>query len=309
MLVPAYTFPATANAVVRAGHVPVLSDICPQRWTLTPAIARDALARERFDAVLPVAVFGVAILVEAWDAFNAQTGVPVIVDAAAALGAMEGARRVVVAYSLPATKPLGIGEGDVIATTDAAFAARVRKMINHGFEAGEVTTAGTNARLCEYASAIGLAQLARWPRILARRRVIWNRYRERLAGVAAVRCRKAPTITRRGAHGNDGRRRDGRCKCARRGVDRNASLVRAAAPRAPRVRERSARAARGRSRQHRPRCHARDRPALPYASSARRHRPRGANACPMPDCGARHCERLATAAAAKTTLSAVDRAS
>ena len=186
MLVPAYTFPATANAVVRAGHVPVLSDICPQRWTLTPAIARDALARERFDALLPVAVFGVAILVEAWDAFNARTGVPVIVDAAAALGAMEGARRVVVAYSLHATKPLGIGEGDVIATTDAAFAARVRKMINHGFEAGEVTTAGTNARLCEYASAIGLAQLARWPRILARRRVIWNRYRERLAGVAAV---------------------------------------------------------------------------------------------------------------------------
>ena len=186
ILVPAYTFPATANAVIRAGHVPVLSDICPDHWTLTPAIAHAALQRERFDAVLPVAVFGARLPVEAWDAFNEATGVPVIIDAAAALGAMEGGRRAIVVYSLHATKPMGIGEGGVVASTSAAFAASVRRMINHGFDKGEVTVAGTNARLSEYAAAIGLAQLSRWPGVLERRRTIWNRYRERLAEVPRV---------------------------------------------------------------------------------------------------------------------------
>jgi len=186
VLLPAYTFPATANAVLRAGHVPVLCDICPDTWSLTPALARAALARERFDAVLPVAVFGVPLPVEAWDAFGVETGVPVIIDAAAALGAMGGAQRAVIAYSLHATKPLGIGEGGVVATASAAFAARVRRMANHGFESGEVTTPGTNARLSEYAAAIGLAQLARWPCVFARRRAIWNRYRDGLADVRGV---------------------------------------------------------------------------------------------------------------------------
>jgi dTDP-4-amino-4,6-dideoxygalactose transaminase len=186
VLVPTYTFPATANAVVRTGHVPVLSDVCPRQWTLTPSMARAALERERIDAVMPVAVFGARLPVAAWDAFSATTGVPVLIDAAAALGAIEGGARVVVAYSLHATKPLGIGEGGVIASANADFATRARRMVNHGFQGGLVTVAGTNARLSEYAAAIGLAQLARWPRVLARRRALWNRYRALLADVPGV---------------------------------------------------------------------------------------------------------------------------
>ena len=186
VLVPAYTFPATANAVIRAGHVPVLTDICPQRWTLTPAIARAAIAAEKVDAVMPVAVFGARLPVEEWDAFSDETGIPVIIDAAAALGAMHGGRRVIVAYSLHATKPLGIGEGGVIASANEAFASSARRFINHGFEGGQAAIAGTNARLSEYAAAIGLAQLARWPRVLERRRAIWDRYRERLAELRGI---------------------------------------------------------------------------------------------------------------------------
>jgi len=186
VLVPSYTFPATANAVLRAGHVPVLSDICPRQWTLTPALACAALEHERIDAVMPVAVFGARLPVAAWDAFSATTGVPVIIDAAAALGSMGGGARVFVAYSLHATKPLGIGEGGVIASASADFATRARRMINHGFEGRVVTVAGTNARLSEYAAAIGLAQLARGPRVLERRRALWNRYRAFLADVPGV---------------------------------------------------------------------------------------------------------------------------
>lgn len=186
VLVPAYTFPATANAVVRAGHVPVLSDVCAQCWALTPALAHRALERERVDAVVPVSVFGTSLPVPEWDQFVESTDVPVLIDAAAALGTLGGGRRVVVAFSLHATKPLGIGEGGLVATADSAFAARVRRIINHGFESGRVAVAGTNARLNEYAAAVGLAQLARCDRVRERRRMVWDRYVARLSNVPGV---------------------------------------------------------------------------------------------------------------------------
>jgi dTDP-4-amino-4,6-dideoxygalactose transaminase len=162
---------------------------------LTPAIARSALEREHFDAVVPVAAFGAQLPVAEWDAFAAATGVSVVIDGAAALGTLGGGEQVIVAYSLHATKPLGIGEGGVIATADGAFATRVRRTINHGFETGQVTVAGTNARLGEFAAAVGLAQLARWPGLLDKRRALWTRYRKRLAqlpSVAIQRCADDP---------------------------------------------------------------------------------------------------------------------
>lgn len=186
VLVPAYTFPATANAVIRTGHVPVLSDVDADHWTLTPALARANIERHGCGAVLPVAVYGCPMPVAQWDAFADATGVPVLIDAAAALGTVGAGDRVIVAYSLHATKPLGIGEGGVVATRDRVLATRLRRAINHGFESGRVADPGTNARLSEYAAAIGLAQIGRWPVLLARRRAIWQRYRDALGGVPSL---------------------------------------------------------------------------------------------------------------------------
>lgn len=191
VLVPAYTFPATANAVIRTGHVPVLCDVCPERWTLTPELARRLAERLGCGAVVPVAVHGCSMPVAQWDAFAESTGLPVLIDAAAALANVACGRRVVVAYSLHATKPLGVGEGGIIATRDRALASRVRSALNHGFgshpaDADRIATPGTNARLSEYAAAVGLAQLARWPSLLEQRRELWRRYRNALQTLPSV---------------------------------------------------------------------------------------------------------------------------
>jgi len=187
VLLPALTFPATALAVSRCGAEPVFGDVAADSWTMTPAIAREALARERIDAVMPVACFGFPLPAAEWDEFVRETGVAVLADAAAALGAQPLGERVHWAFSLHATKPMGVGEGGLFVTRDSALAEAVRRLANFGFEHGVVqSTHGTNAKMSEYAAAVGLAQLERWPRLLERRRVVFDDYRRRLQGLPQV---------------------------------------------------------------------------------------------------------------------------
>lgn len=187
VLLPALTFPATALAVARCGAEPVLCDVAADTWSLTPAIARAALAHGRIDAVMPVACFGCPLPADDWDRFACDTGVPVLADAAAALGVQAVGRRVHWAFSLHATKPMGVGEGGLLVTADEALAERVRRLSNFGFEHFVVASRrGTNAKMSEYAAAVGLAQLERWPRLLRRRREVFDDYRRRLAALPQV---------------------------------------------------------------------------------------------------------------------------
>jgi dTDP-4-amino-4,6-dideoxygalactose transaminase len=188
VLMPALTFPATAIAASRCGAEPVFADVCADSWLMTPAIARDALAHGRIDALMPVAAFGHPLPADEWDDFARDTGMPVLVDAAAALGTQRIGSRTHWAFSLHATKPMGIGEGGAFVSPDAALAEEVRRLANFGFDHGVVhSTNGTNAKLSEYAAAVGLAQLQRWPRLQERRRAVFDDYRRRLAGLAQIR--------------------------------------------------------------------------------------------------------------------------
>ncbi len=186
VLVPAFTFPATASAVLRAGLEPRVADVDPASWALAPEAAAPLIERHRCRAVIPVAVFGCAIDVAGWDAYAAATGIPVLVDAAAGLGVHEVGRHVHTAFSLHATKPMGIGEGGVVVTADGELAERVRRMSNFGFAAGRAMMVGTNAKLSEYAAAVGLAQLERWPRLRALRGALWDRYWPLLRAIDGV---------------------------------------------------------------------------------------------------------------------------
>ena len=194
VLLPALTFPATAQAVARCGAEPVLCDVAPEHWTMTPAIAGEALAHGRIDAVMPVATFGCPLPADEWDRFVGETGVPVLADAAAALGVQKPGRRVHWAFSLHATKPMGVGEGGLFVSADAVLADRVRRLANFGFEhAVAQSSHGTNAKLSEYAAAVGLVQLQRWPRLLQRRREVFDEYRGRLAALPQVRLQRLET--------------------------------------------------------------------------------------------------------------------
>jgi dTDP-4-amino-4,6-dideoxygalactose transaminase len=189
VLVPSLTFVATATAVLRAGCVPVAADVDPESWLLTPAIAREARKHRDIAAVMPVATFGAPQDAGAWDRFTAETGTPVLIDAAGAFGNQGVGSSTAVVVSMHATKSLGIGEGGFVAARDQSFLDEVRRLSNFGIRlpSGIVGQAGTNAKLSEYHAAVGLAALARWPERARVRRELGARYR----GMLDLRCAKA----------------------------------------------------------------------------------------------------------------------
>jgi dTDP-4-amino-4,6-dideoxygalactose transaminase len=161
---PSWTFVATAHAVRMARLVPWFVDVDPAEGELTPDLLRKrlAMAPGKVTAAIPVAVMGRPLDLAAWRGFQDDTGVRVVVDAAAGFDATRSAP-VPVMVSLHATKALGIGEGAFIATEDHELSQRLRAMTNFGFLGDRISRhVATNAKLSEYAAAVGLAALDLW---------------------------------------------------------------------------------------------------------------------------------------------------
>lgn len=161
---PAYTFVASAHAVIAAGLTPWFLDVDGDDWMLRPETVRNALATAPgpVSAVMPVAAFGAMPDLDAWKTLRDDTGLAVVLDAAAAFDQTQDADLPTI-VSLHATKVLGIGEGGFLATRDADLAARVRQLTTYGFQGSRISKiAATNAKLSEYACAVGLAALDNW---------------------------------------------------------------------------------------------------------------------------------------------------
>ncbi len=187
-IVPAWTFPASPAAAVAAGLVPWLVDVDEATWALDPARVKALLPKAPGPvvAVMPVSPFGSPLDVAAWDAFQAETGIPVVVDAAAAFDSRPAGTLASV-VSLHATKIFGVGEGGVVVSRDLELIQRVRRASNFGFAPGaRVIERGTNAKMSEYTAAVGLAGLDRWPQHRALYQALADAYREALAGVPGV---------------------------------------------------------------------------------------------------------------------------
>jgi len=180
VLLPDFTFVATATAVMRSGFQPVVGDVDPRSWLLTPAIAHRAHTERAVDAVMPVATFGCPQDADAWDRFSEETGLPVVIDAAGAFGNQRVGRRAHVVFSLHATKALGAGEGGFVVSQDAALVERIRRLSNFGIDVttGIVDRPGTNAKLSEYHAAVALAALGTWPARANARRTQWRTFLE-----------------------------------------------------------------------------------------------------------------------------------
>jgi dTDP-4-amino-4,6-dideoxygalactose transaminase len=165
VVLPAWTFVATAHAVIQAGLKPWFVDVDPETWMLDPAtvVALTADLKREVTAVIPVCAFGAMPQLAHWRAFREVTGVSVLIDAAAAFDTQHDARLPTV-VSLHATKVLGLGEGGFLATEDAGLAERVRQLTTFGFNGSrDSLIPATNAKLSEYAAAVGLAALDSWP--------------------------------------------------------------------------------------------------------------------------------------------------
>lgn len=173
VMVPAFGFAAAPMVVARLGFHPSFIDVDPVEWAATPALASAALRREtgnRPGALIVVSPFGYPIDAAAWADWQRDTGIPVILDAAASLGNQVLHPAVPTVFSMHATKPFGIGEGGMVVVGDAAAAQRLRKLSNFGFDQRIAAEIGANAKLSEWHAAVGLAQLARWPHNVAARR-------------------------------------------------------------------------------------------------------------------------------------------
>lgn len=187
VLVPSFTFVATANAVVSVGARPVFVDILEDSYTMDPADA-EARMTPRTRAIIPVHLYGnVARMGEIAEAAKRQ-GARIIEDAAQALGSTLDGRHAgtfgdIGCFSLyPAKVMTSGGEGGFAATDRPRLRDRMRMARNHGMLRGhDARMLGLNLRMPEIAAAIGRAQLARLPRFLRARR----RNAEALSGLLA----------------------------------------------------------------------------------------------------------------------------
>lgn len=193
--VAAYSWISTANVVELCGASPRFVDIDPVSHNMDPAALEVALADGEVRAVLPVHTFGRIADMPAISAVAAAAGVPVIEDAACALGAaiggvQAGAWGRAGCFSFHPRKAITTGEGGAVVTNDPELADLVRSLRNHGQEPGAATVrfvrAGFNCRMTEMQAAMGVTQMARSRQIITERRRLADRYRPLLHGSGCV---------------------------------------------------------------------------------------------------------------------------
>jgi dTDP-4-amino-4,6-dideoxygalactose transaminase len=185
---PSWSFAASAHAVLMAGLVPWLVDVEATSQQLSAEAMHDYLgsAPAKVGAVMPVMPYGLPANLSAWDRFSDETGLAVVVDAAAAFDTLRPTR-VPAVVSLHATKVLGTGEGGLVASVDGALMQRVGRVLNFGFlGTREATVVAMNGKLSEYGAAVGLAALADWATIRADFLRVCGAYRAALDGSRAV---------------------------------------------------------------------------------------------------------------------------
>jgi len=209
VVVPSFSFIATANSVRYCGAEPVFADVDVQTGNLTAATIEPALT-ERTRAVIVVHQGGLPADVEPIRALCEPRGIVVFEDAACAAGSTYrggsvGAGAALSAWSFHPRKLVTTGEGGMLSTDDAAWATRLRRLREHGMSvsaserhaSGQVTPeayleTGFNYRMTDVQAAIGLVQLSRLDGMVARRRELAGRYQQALAGVPGLRTVRDP---------------------------------------------------------------------------------------------------------------------
>jgi len=197
--VPTFTFVATANAVTYAGARPVLIDCDPGTWQLDPRLLAQELRTRADSDRLPAAVLSVDLYGQPCDygriaPLCEEFGVPLVEDAAEALGASYGDRQAgsfgaAATFSFNGNKIITTSGGGMLVSHSAELVARARHLSTQARQPGAAydhVEVGFNYRLSNLLAALGLAQLRDLDRRVARRRDINARYRERLAALPGL---------------------------------------------------------------------------------------------------------------------------
>jgi len=188
VIVPSFSFAASANAIRLVGADPVFADICYDTFTIDPASVA-SLIGPRTAGIMPVHLYGLPARMAAIEQIATAHGLAVVEDAAQAHGAQVEGRFVggmgtAGCFSFYPTKNMHTLEGGMVTTADAELARTVRLLRNQGMEhryANEIV--GMNARLTDVAAAIGRCQLRRLERCTEQRRANAAQFDARLRGV------------------------------------------------------------------------------------------------------------------------------
>jgi dTDP-4-amino-4,6-dideoxygalactose transaminase len=200
VLVADYTFPATANVVVQLGATPVLVDINLDTFTMDPEDLRRKITFQT-KAVIPVDAFGCAADFDPILAIANEHNLPVIEDAATAIGATYHGRfcgnlSTLGCFSFHPRKVITTGEGGMITTNDETLAARVKLLRSHGgVRTGawfQYEAAGFNYRLSDILSAVGIAQMKKLSWLIQRKRELVAMYNRKLSGFPGIRLPVEP---------------------------------------------------------------------------------------------------------------------
>ncbi|GAA2929318.1 DegT/DnrJ/EryC1/StrS family aminotransferase [Microbacterium luteolum] len=203
VVIPGFSFPATANAVIQQGATPVFVDIDEATFNLDPALL-DAAVTDRTRAIMPVHAFGLCADMDAINAVAARHDLPVLEDAACALGGTYGGRHAGTlgtagVYSFHPRKIITTAEGGMITTDDDELAKRIAVLRAHGAVRGELymefVEAGFNYRLSDVHAAIGLAQMTRIDDIVSGRRRAASELTSRVSGIEGVQVPTEPAGT------------------------------------------------------------------------------------------------------------------
>lgn len=191
-LLPSWTFVGSAAAVWAANLRPHFVDVDPETWMPDPHAIERRQDLDEVGAIMVVSPFGSPVDTQAWEAVERATGIPVIIDGAAAFDTVaripaSKPGRAPVMISLHATKAFGVGEGGLVLSTDSDIAQRINQICNFGvYGSPEGQILGYNGKLSEYHAAVGLAMLDGWEARRLQLADLTSRYARRLRPMAGV---------------------------------------------------------------------------------------------------------------------------
>lgn len=191
-----FTFVSTTHAIVRNGLTPVFCDIDPVTYTIDPTKI-EALITEKTSAILPVHVYGNVCNVEEIERIAKKYNLKVIYDAAHAFGVTYKGKGIAsfgdaAMFSFHATKVFNTIEGGAVCFHDEAFGKRLFKLKNFGQAGADlVDEIAPNAKMNEFAAAMGICNLRHVEAEIAKRQLVCDRYAENLKDVPGIQ-RNAP---------------------------------------------------------------------------------------------------------------------
>ena len=196
VILPSYTFVATAHSMKLGGLTPVFADIDPETFCLDPKSVEAAIGPDTV-AICGVHIYGTPCDIEALEALAQKHGLALFFDSAHGIGSHRKGRPVggfglAEGFSTSVTKIFTtFGEGGFITTNDAAFAERIRSLRNWGRSGDDNSKmVGVVSKLPEIAAAAGLIELPRLAEYVERRRELMALAQEMLAEVPGIRFPK-----------------------------------------------------------------------------------------------------------------------